>query len=79
MRGLSAAAVALVKYFLKDASIVVMALAVLFVVMSAIGSAPPVAALLLGASVGLTAAAARSWRRTQEDRAAASRKPRQRR
>ena len=41
--------------------------------------APPVAALLLGASVGLTAAAARSWRRTQEDRAAASRKPRQRR
>ena len=79
MRGLSAATLTPMKYFLKDASIVIMALGVLFVVMAAIGSAPPVAALLLGASVGLTAAAARSWRRTQEDRAAASRKPRQRR
>jgi hypothetical protein len=67
------------KYFLKDASIVIMALTVLFLIMTAVGSAPPLAALLLGGSVGLTAAAARSWRRTQEDRAAASRKPRQRR
>lgn len=68
------------KYFLKDASIVIMALTVLFLIMTAVGSAPPLAALLMGASVGLTAAAARSWRRTQEDRAAAaSRKPRQRR
>ena len=68
------------KYFLKDASIVIMALTVLFLIMTAVGSAPPLPALLMGASVGLTAAAARSWRRTQEDRAAAaSRKPRQRR
>lgn len=79
MRGLSAATLTPVKYFLKDASIVIMALTVLFLIMTAVGSAPPLAALLMGASVGLTAAAARSWRRTQEDRAAASRKPRQRR
>ncbi len=79
MRGLSAATFAPVKYFLKDASIVIMSLAVLFLIMAVVGNAPPVPALLMGASVGLTAAAARSWRRTQEDRAAASRKPRQRR
>jgi flagellar biosynthesis component FlhA len=79
VRGLSAALLTPVKYFLKDASIVIMSLAVLFFIMAAVGSAPPVIALLLGASVGLTAAAARAWRRTQEDRAAASRKPGQRR
>ena len=79
MRGLSAATFTPVKYFLKDASIVVMTLTVLFLIVAATGHGLPLRAVLLGASVGLTAAAARSWRRTQEDRAAASRKPRQRR
>jgi len=68
-----------VKYFLKDASIVVLTLTVLFLIMQAANQSMPVMALLLGASVGLMTAAARAWRRTQEDRAAASRKPRGRR
>jgi len=67
------------KYFLKDASIVVLTLTVLFLVMQAANQSLPFLAVLLGASVGLTTAAARAWRRTQEDRAAANRKPRGRR
>ena len=77
MRGLNVATSRAVQYFWKDASIVVMTLAALFFVMTAVGNTLPILALLLGASVGLTAAAARSWRRTQEDHAAASKRPRQ--
>ena len=76
MRGLDAATSTPVKYFLKDASIVVVTLTALSVLMAALGNSLPLRALLLGASVGLTAAAARSWRRTQEDRADAGRDPR---
>ncbi|NTV38850.1 MAG: hypothetical protein HGA51_02685 [Demequinaceae bacterium] len=61
------------KYFLKDASIVVMTLGVLFLLMAAIGNSLPLEALLMGGSVGLAFAAARAWRRTQEDRANAAR------
>ena len=77
MRGLDAATPTPVKYFLKDASIVVVTLTALSLLMASLGNSLPLRALLLGASVGLTAAAARSWRRTQEDRADANRKPRQ--
>lgn len=77
MRGLSAAGPPNVKYFLKDASIVVMTMGVLFLAMAATSNALPVEALLMGGSVGFAFAAARAWRRTQEDRANADRKPRQ--
>lgn len=77
MRGLSAAPPHSVKYFLKDASIVVATLAGLFLIMAGLGNSLGLPALLMGASVGLTAAAARAWRRTQEDKANATRRPRQ--
>ena len=65
------------KYFLKDASIVVMSLSALFLVLAAAGNTLPLPALLMGGSVGIMFAASRAWRRTQEDRIDASRKPRQ--
>ena len=77
MRGLTAATSHAVKYFLKDASIVVMSLSALFLVLAAAGNTLPLPALLMGASVGIMFAAARAWRRTQEDRINTSRKPRQ--
>lgn len=62
------------KHFLKDAAIVVTTLVVLWLVMTMLGKDLPVGAALLGASVGLVAAAARARRTTLEDRARAAAK-----
>lgn len=67
------------KYFARDASIVVATLLALFLVMAAMGKSLPIEAVLLGGSVGLVTAAARAWRRVLEERAAANKRPRQKR
>jgi len=73
-----------VKIFLRDASIVVSTMAALFLIMAAMGQILPLAAVLMGGSIGLVTAAARARRHTLEERAAANRaaankKPRKRR
>ncbi len=60
------------KYFLRDAAIVVTTLVVLWIIMNFLGKDLPLGAALLGASVGLVAAAARARRLTLEARARAA-------
>ena len=60
------------KQFFKDAALVVTTLVVLWFIMTMIGKELPIGAVLLGASVGLVAAAGRARRTVLEERARAA-------